>query len=301
MANLVKQQGFELHMLPVAEQDDTLTGYGKWLTVTQEQDAAETVAVLKKLAKINRVVVDSYAIDETWEKIVRPNVGEIFVIDDLANRKHDCNTLLDQNFYLNKEGRYKGLVPENCQLMLGPQYALLRDEFYQARESIKYSEGHLHNILVFYGGVDATDETSKAIQALMWLKSNGELPDAVITIVVGASNVRKNDVAALCHKAGFKYLCQVSNMAELMAEADLMLGAGGSTTWERCFWGLPAIVTAVAENQFQICEDCATAGLIHYLGHWDEVAVDDICQAIRKFTNPEMSITMQKKMSQLFS
>ena len=226
---------------------------------------------------------------------------DIFVIDDLANRKHDCDILLDQNFYLNKDERYKGLVPKHCKLLLGPQYALLRDEFYEAKGKMKSRGGKLNNILVFYGGVDTTDETSKAIKALRRLKANGELPDVEITIVVGGSNARKDDIDIFCQKAGFKYLCQVNNMAELMAEADLMLGAGGTTTWERCFLTLPSIVTAVAENQFQICEDCATAGILYYLGHWDKVAMDDIYQAIIEFKNTKMSISMQKKMSQLFS
>ena len=300
LAGLVKEQGFQLYMLPVAKKDETLTGYGKWLTVTQEQDAAETVSILQKFGNVDRVVVDSYAIDETWEKIVRPNTKEIFVIDDLANRKHDCDILLDQNYYLNKAERYIGLVPEHCKMLLGPRYTLLRDEFYEAKEKMKPRDGQLHNILVFYGGVDATDETSKAIKALRRLNANGELPDVEITVVVGGSNARKDDIAIFCQKAGFQYLCQVNNMAELMAEADLMLGAGGTTTWERCFLTLPSIVTAVAENQFQICEDCATAAIIYYLGHWNNVSIDDIYQAVRKFADPGVSISMQKKMSQIF-
>lgn len=300
LVGLVEKQGFPLYMLPSVLQDDTLTGYAKWLTVTQEQDAAETVALMREIGKVDRVVVDSYAIYETWEKMVRPYANEIFVIDDLANRKHDCDILLDQNFYLNKDERYLGLVPEHCKLLLGPEYALLREEFYQAKEKMKPRDGELHNILVFYGGADATDETSKAIDALSMLKANGNLQDVNITVVVGGSNTKRDSIANRCKQLGFKYLCQVKHMAELMSEADLMLGAGGTTTWERCFLSLPAIVTAVAENQFQICDDCAKAGIIYYLGHWNKVTIDDICEAARKFTDSEVYISMQKKMSQLF-
>lgn len=301
LASLVKKQDFQLHMLSAAEKDETLTGYDKWLTVTQERDAAEIVAIIQTMGTVDCLVVDSYAIDEVWEKIVRPYTNEIFVIDDLANRKHDCDMLLDQNFYLNKDERYKGLVPEHCKLLLGPEHALLREEFYRAKERMKPRAGKLHNILVFYGGADATDETSKAIEALSLLKSNGELQNVSITVVVGGSNPRNESISNLCQKEGFKFFCQVNNMAELMAVADLMLGAGGSTTWERCFLSLPAIVTAVAENQFQICNDCAVAGIIYYLGHWNKVMIDDIYQAVRKLAVPEVSISMQKKMSQLFS
>ncbi|WP_297568621.1 UDP-2,4-diacetamido-2,4,6-trideoxy-beta-L-altropyranose hydrolase [uncultured Anaerovibrio sp.] len=301
LSGLVQDNGFKLVVLPRSNCDKILTGYEKWLTVSQEQDAADVVKIIQQLGKVNRVVIDSYAIDEKWEKIVRPYTDELFVIDDLANRKHDCDILLDQNFYLNKEERYKELVPEQCKLLLGPEHALLREEFYLAKEKMKPRDGKLHNILVFYGGADATNETSKAIEALSLLKSNGELQNVNITVVVGGSNLRNESISNHCLKEDFKYLCQVNNMAELMAEADLMLGAGGTTTWERCFLSLPAIVTAVAENQFHICDDCATAGIIHYLGQWNKVTIYDICEAVRKFTNSEMSISMQKKMSQLFS
>lgn len=300
LSGLVQDNGFKLVVLPRSNCDKILTGYEKWLTVSQEQDATDVVKIIQQLGKVNRVVIDSYAIDEKWEKIVRPYTDELFVIDDLANRKHNCDILLDQNFYLNKEERYSGLVPKHCKLLLGPGHALLREEFYQVKEKTKPRCGELRNILVFYGGVDATDETSKAIAALIKLKNNNVLNDIVVTVIVGGGNIKKKEISAICQREGFEYLCQVNNMAELMAKADLMLGAGGSTTWERCFLQLPAIVTAVAENQFQVCENCATVGVIHYLGHWDEVIVDDICNAIRKFTNSKMSIMMQKEMSRLF-
>lgn len=295
LADLVNKQGFQLHMLLSAEQDDTLTGYDKWLTVTQEQDAAETIEILKKYGHIDRVVGDSYAIDEIWEKMVRPYADDIFVIDDLANRKHDCDILLDQNFYLNKDERYKGLVPKHCKLLLGPEHALLREEFYLAKEKMKPRDGKLHNILVFYGGADATNETSKAIEALSLLKSNGELQNVNITVVVGGSNTKRDGIANRCKQLGFKYLCQVNNMAELMAEANLMLGAGGTTLWERIFLGLPAIVTATAANQVEACECCSLAGYIYYIGIYSDVSSEDICREINKVVTNRLIERMQNK------
>lgn len=299
MSSLVRKKGFKLFTLPMANGPHDLIGYAKWLAVTQEQDAAETIEVIGNVGKVGRLVIDSYAIDCIWEKKLRPYVDEIMVIDDLANRQHDCDILLDQNLYLNKEIRYEGLVPRHCRLLLGPKHALLREEFYQVRKSMRIRDGQLRNILVFYGGVDATDETSKALQALQNLRDIGVLHDVKVTVVVGASNKRKEDIANHCKQAGFRYLCQVSNMAELMAEADLMLGAGGSTTWERCFLQLPAIVTAIAENQVQICEDCAKEGLIFYLGYWDKVRQEDICKAINTLMVSSQLPSMQRKMSQL--
>ena len=299
MFDLVRHQGFEIAMLPAVDEWPELTGYAKWLTVSQRQDAIDTIAVIRKRGMIDRLVVDSYAIDCTWEKILRPYVSEIMIIDDLANRQHDCDILLDQNFYIDMESRYECLVPKYCRLLLGPKHALLREEFYKVRKSMRNRDGQLRNILVFYGGVDATDETSKAIHALQLLHDTGVLCDVQVTVVAGASNERKEDIACHCKQAGFRYLCQVSNMAELMADADLMLGAGGSTTWERCFLRLPAIVTAIAENQVQICEDCAKEGLIFYLGYWDKVREEDICKAINKLMISSHLLSMQRKMSQL--
>ena len=83
------------------------------------------------------LVVDSYALDMRWESKMRPLVDKVFVIDDLANRRHDCDILLDQNFYLDKDSRYDGLVPPTCELRLGPQYALLREKFYEVKKHLK--------------------------------------------------------------------------------------------------------------------------------------------------------------------
>lgn len=293
LTGLVEKLGFSVYMLPAVPQDDTLTGYGKWLTVTQEQDAVDTVALMRKLGHVDRLVVDSYALDETWEKVVRPYTNGIFVIDDLANRKHDCDILLDQNFYLNKDERYIGLVPKHCKLLLGPKHALLREEFYQAKKIMKPRNGELHNILVFYGGADATDETSKAMEALSMLKSHVELQGVSITVVVGESNTRKDSISNLCQNEGFRYLCQVNNMAELMAEADLMLGAGGTTLWERLAMGLPAVVTVTAKNQIEACQDCTTVGFIYYIGYYEEVTSETIYEELLNIIRKHLLINMQ--------
>ena len=128
--NMISRR-FKLSVLP-KKNHNNLNGYEKWLTVSQEQDAQETIEIIKNL-KIDLLIVDSYAIDEKWENLIRPYVKRIMVIDDLANRKHDCDILLDQNFYCNASNRYKKIVSENCQLLLGPKYVLLRDEFYEKK------------------------------------------------------------------------------------------------------------------------------------------------------------------------
>lgn len=279
---LVEERGFALHILPHHTPERSLMGYEAWLTVVPELDAEETAEVLRAIRPVSRLVVDSYALDASWEQKMRPLASEIFVIDDLANRRHDCDFLLDQNFYRDLQHRYDDLVPEKCKLLLGPRHALLRQEFYEAKARLVPRDGSLRRILVFYGGSDRTQETEKAIRALVKL----QLSSVTVDVVVGGSNPRRGQIERLCRQHDFlRYHCQVENMAELMANADLCLGAGGTTTWERCFLGLPTIVTAIAENQFEICRDCAEAGLIYSLGRWDKVTDRDIIRAVQEFLN----------------
>ena len=287
LIDVVRKQGFDVLVLPPADHDYELEGYGLWLTVPMEVDAQQTIEVLQYYLQeygcdvVDRLIVDSYALDEQWELMLRPYCREIMVIDDLANRRHDCDILLDQNFYLNKDVRYAGLVPEHCKMLLGPEYALLREEFYEAKKHIRQRVGTIQHILVFYGGSDLTNETEKAIKALVQLHDDGY--NFTADIITGVSNFRREKIKNLCSKYHFlHYYCQVSNMAKFMNKADLMLGAGGSTTWERLYMELPALVTAVAENQIQGCRDCSQAGIIEYLGINEDVRVDTILEALHK-------------------
>lgn len=283
---LVRKQGFDVLVLPPAYQDYELEDYGLWLTVPMEVDAQQTIEVLQHYLQehccdvADRLIVDSYALDEQWEQVLRSYCREIMVIDDLANRRHDCDILLDQNFYLNKDVRYAGLVPEHCKMLLGPEHALLREEFYDVKKHLRKRDGTIKNILVFYGGSDLTNETEKAIKALVQLHDEGY--NFTADIITGLSNSRREKIEKICSKYQFfHYYCQVSNMAEFMNKADLMLGAGGSTTWERLYMELPALVTAVAENQIQGCRDCSQAGIIEYLGINDDVNANMIAEALR--------------------
>lgn len=292
---------FSLHVLVRYPLGEGLTGYAAWLTVPQDVDATETKRVLQELGRVDRLVVDNYALDIVWEREMRACTNEILVIDDLANRKHDCDILLDQNFYLDKESRYTGLVPEKCKLLLGPRHALLREEFYEVRKCRGKRDGRIRQILVFYGGSDLTNETMKALYALRTFHETQ--PEITVDVIVGGSNPHQQEIKAFCTSPStsgwITYHCQVDNMAELMAKADLMLGAGGSTTWERCFLGLPAIVTSVAENQVKIAEDCAAAGYITYLGRAENVTEAQIVSALESATEERLA-EQTKRMRDMF-
>lgn len=280
LIDLVEKKGFKSIILPQSNIVYNLNDYEKWLTVPQNVDAEEVKKILQVIGQVDLLVVDSYAIDIKWETIARPFVKQIMVIDDLANRKHDCDVLLDQNFYLDKESRYNDLVPIYCKLYLGPEYALLREEFYEVKKNLRKRDGNIKNILVFFGGSDITNETMKALKAIIML----DRKDITVNVIVGQSNQHKDMIASFCNKYDYmNYYCQVNNIAELMNEADLSIGAGGSSTWERLFLELPSIVISVADNQVNICKNINNNDLVYYIGHYSDVFEEDICSTMKYF------------------
>ena len=243
--------------------------------------------------KLDVMVVDHYEIDHHWESIMAKSVHYLVVIDDLANRKHYCHFLLDPNFHRNPEDRYRGLVPPFSKLLLGPKYSLLRDEFRFNRTNTKVRGDRLRRILVSMGGTDPDNVTMKVIRALKLLN----LEDIFVDVVVGSSNPNKTEIKqAIADEPHFFYHEQVQNMAELMKRADLAVGAGGSTSWERCCMGLPTLVINIAENQQDISESLACVGAIVNLGDAENITVEKIAQSITSyFENP----VRLKKMSEI--
>jgi UDP-2,4-diacetamido-2,4,6-trideoxy-beta-L-altropyranose hydrolase len=231
--------------------------HSNWLGTSQTQDAQ---AALQALAdqSWDWIIVDHYALDERWEKTVRGSCKKLMVIDDLADRQHDCDLLLDQNFYIDMQSRYNRRVPVQCRLLLGPRYALLREEFRILREKVNIRAGDIKKILVFFGGVDADNFTNLAVQALA--KLNIKLQ---VDVVIGFQHPNLKGIQQVCSTYGFTCHVQTKGMAELIAEADLAIGGGGTATWERCCLGLPALTICMAENQRKLIADAAEIGLLY--------------------------------------
>jgi UDP-2,4-diacetamido-2,4,6-trideoxy-beta-L-altropyranose hydrolase len=259
LSDMLGARGIEyvpLRMDAAQEPSDELP-HSNWLGTSQAQDAQVTIQALADHVWV-WVVVDHYALDVRWENAVRSSAKQLMVIDDLADRNHNCDILLDQNFYADMQTRYSGKVPVHCQLLLGPRYALLRDEFRTLREQIKPRTGVVSRILVFFGGVDADNYTSQAIEALVAMNSAQH-----VDVVIGAQHPDREQIQQACTTQGYVCHVQTTRMAELMAEADLAIGAGGTTMWERCCLGLPAISVCVAANQRKQIADAAEAGLLY--------------------------------------
>lgn len=252
MCAFIEARGYMVYPLTSDGNESTidlsqdLPKHADWLGTSWERDAHETIKVIQeKVTGCDSLIVDHYAIDYRWEALFKPFVSKIMVIDDLADRRHGCDLLLDQNYYHNKEERYLDKVPPYCQLLIGPHYAMLREEFKELREQVKPRTGITKRILVFFGGVDVNNYTAHAIKAL----SRNVRFRLHVDVVIGAQNTHRQCIEIACAKHGFTCHIQTSHMAELMLAADLAIGAGGSTTLERISMGLPSIVFAIAENQ----------------------------------------------------
>ena len=282
--DVIEEKGYPVSRLPqvnfaFVESPEDLA-HMRWLGVVWEQDAAETIAAVGSTLP-QWLIIDHYAIDHRWEERLRPQVGKIMVIDDLADRRHDCELLLDQNLYEEMEIRYDNLVPKGCQKLLGPHYALLRPEFAAARKNLRLRSGAIKRMLIFFGGVDPTNETAKALQAVADISDR----QFAVDVVVGGGNPHKEQIQTLCEAHdGFHYHCQVENMAALMAAADLAIGAGGTATWERCALGLPSLVVVLAENQVDLAATGSRYGLFFSLGVAATVSIENIQGAFRVLT-----------------
>lgn len=275
LADLIHQQGFKVQLLAAD------------IPLIQHQDAHQTINCIDGLYDL--LIIDHYQLAAEYETPLRPHCSHIMVIDDLANRQHDCDILLDQNLLPNAELRYQGYVPAHCQQLLGPKYALLRDEFYQASPH-PTEKNHL---LVFFGGADADNLTSQTLLALQQLKFSA----CPVDIVIGANNPAKAQVTKLCQQLPtVKLHVQCNYMAKLMQQAQLMIGAGGSTHWERCYSGLPALVVTVAENQRATTRYLAELGACVWLGDTPDITSALLVKEISAYlAQPEQLNTMTRQ------
>jgi UDP-2,4-diacetamido-2,4,6-trideoxy-beta-L-altropyranose hydrolase len=220
----------------------------------QAADAAQTVAAVRAAgARPGWIVVDHYGLDHGWEAAVRQVAERVLVIDDLTDRRHACDVLLNQNLSPARAEVYRERVPEDCARLLGPRFALLRREFAGGG---RLRQGPVGRVMLMFGGADPTDETSKALEGL--LASASRLPTDV---VVGRAHPDLPRVERLTAALGGATLhVQSADVAALMRRADLAIGAAGVSTWERCAVGLPSLAIVVADNQEAVATTMEAAG-----------------------------------------
>jgi UDP-2,4-diacetamido-2,4,6-trideoxy-beta-L-altropyranose hydrolase len=281
LTGMIEADGHAVRLLPDPPQDSGAAPT-RWLPTTWQRDAGQTLDAIGQIGTPDWLIVDHYALDARWERLQRRQIPRILAIDDLADRPHDCDILLDQNFVQDPKTRYQGLVPAASEQLLGPRYALLRREFAEQRKSLTRRSGEVRGILVCYGGSDPSNETAKALVAIKGLGRES----LAIDVVVGPSNPNAELISALCLELPHAQLHRnVRNMAELLRGADLALGAGGGMSWERCCLGLPTIAVDIADNQIGALTGLARIGALVYLGSAASVTQQETIGAIQSLLN----------------
>jgi UDP-2,4-diacetamido-2,4,6-trideoxy-beta-L-altropyranose hydrolase len=215
----------------------------------------------------------------------------LLVIDDLANRAHDCDLLLDQNLG-RCEADYANLIKPHVPKLIGPNYALLRPEFRKLRG---YSLGRrihpkLSKILISMGGIDIDNITLKVLDALQ----SSNLPEGIqINVVMGSHAPWLQEVQEMALKMSrpTRVLVGVSNMAQIMADSDLAIGAAGGTSWERCCLGLPTLLLVLAPNQYESALALEKAGAAILLENTEQIS--------NLFENSEFAISNFKMLQQV--
>lgn len=246
LAAELKKIGFDVTFITSAVSTNLIPDLAHFSCLTSEEFFSNPNAQ-------DLLVVDNYVLDESYENRFRKYVKTILVIDDLANRKHNCDILLDQNLGTKKED-YRNLVGPDCQILVGTKYCLLRPEFAVLRnEAIKKrNETNLiRKILVNFGGSDINNHSLAALRLIEDSNFSGE-----VDVVLGFNAYNFDSISDFAAESRNKvtvYRCV--NMSELILSADAAIAAGGTSAWERCCLGLPTYIIKIADNQEKILKE----------------------------------------------
>lgn len=299
--DIIRANGFEIRVLPkptrCMENSDFFgrSLYETWLEVPWEDDLLDLKAAVGN-SHVDILVVDHYGLDARYEMMAREFSNSIGIIDDLADRPHDCDWLLDQNL-----GRtiqtYSNLTQNRTHLLLGPHFGLLRPEFARLRKkNLQFRKSNiLNNILITMGGMDLENITGKILESI------SKIQDSRIkfTVVLGHNNPWATEISHLASTIDsvVAVIQGTNRMAELMTNCDLSIGAAGSTSWERCCLGLPSFVFEIAKNQYTIAKCLEESGAAIII---DRNNLDHLGVLINHFSdNPGQLREMSQKASQI--
>ena len=275
----IRKCGFKIHQ--IRNSNDTITN-----------DFQKTKQILEKFQdRISCLVIDNYRWNKKYEGKLRSMIKCIFIIDDLANRKHDCDILLDQNLYTNFEKRYEKLVSKKCMLLLGPKYILLRKEFFSCKKRKKIEK--LKKIFISFGGQDCSNQSIKVLNGI----HRSKLEFGEINVVVGKSNKFFKQLRKISKQIkNVKIFSDINNISCLMEMSDLGVGAGGSMMWERAYLGIPGLVSIIAKNQELTARSMEKIHCVKNLGLAKNVSSEDYKKFFLKIKVSDLDKMSQKNM-----
>lgn len=283
-ALLKGESGFQ----PTTVDDESLPVHAAWLGCDWRSDADATREVVQPIQP-DWLIVDHYALAREWEEALQGCYRKLMVIDDLADRAHTADIVVDQTL-----GRHPDDYAEQVQAttvrLTGSRYALLRPEFAQWRAAAltrRTGQCTPHHLLINLGGVDAASNMPRilAVAADYWA---GPIKAGPITVVMGAASPALAEVRQIIHDThGITLEIGTTDMAGLLSKADLAIGAAGTSAWERCALGLPTLMLTCADNQRQIAEALHDAGAAIKLGDAHQLKAADLHRALDAIVEPE--------------
>lgn len=291
LIELIESSGFEVIALSKPTNNiENEHNERLWLGCHYQQDAKECLKYIQsaKFKKIDLLIVDHYSLDYQWQDLLNPLCEKIMVIDDLANREHHCDILLDQTFGRSQQD-YHHLIPEQCTLLLGKEYMLLRDEFYQFRILAQTqrisSQPHISkNILISLGGADPDNMASSILYWLILLKT--DFHNLKVCLVANANSNFLSELNSIAKKHRWiKIITKPPSMATLMLKADIAIGSSGATAWERCCLGLPSLSIISADNQQLVNKNLANIGACTSLGYFKNLRKQTFIEALTLLFN----------------
>ena len=248
-----------------------------WLNAPWQADADATAATAHA-ENAEWIVVDHYGLDVAWEEAVRRHGFNLAALDDLADRTHAADLIVDPSLNPEPHARYGKLVSPSAQKLFGPRYAILRPEFSETERTPQVPGGP--RCLIAFGGVDTAAMTLRAMNAVA--SARARLFET--RVIVGGQNQRLAEIRERARQLGWPVHVDSDHMAAHMAHADFAIGAGGHMLWERCAMALPSVVAIVAPNQIEQVQVAAKAGACVALDA-ETMSDEDFIRAIERLAN----------------
>ena len=297
--DFIRQQGHAVISLPYLGDPDQANfdqHYESWLGTDWKTDAYQTINSIAQ-HRVDLLITDHYAIDYRWEVMLQPVCKRLMVIDDLADRSHDCDILIDQNLGRRAED-YRHRLKLGTQVFIGPLYALIRPEFalWRKHSLERRKKSKVKHLLIAMGGIDKNNLTHEILDCLHTLQPS---LDINITVLLSAQAPWLEQIKAFAVSMSqpTRVLTGISNVAEVMSGCDIAVGAAGGTAWERCTLGLPSILLLQAENQSSGSAALQAAGAAKFA-----LNINEVCNWVVHFSstdNIDMLETMTLNASQI--
>ena len=234
--------------------------------MTAQEDAECTARVALREPRPAVLLLDHYSLDAAWERVVHSHVDRLMVIDDLADRPHSCDILMDPTLLDSHENRHQSKTRLPAEVFLGPEFAPVRPEFLAIPRRSR--DGGVNRLLVFLGGATSAADLLPLLDAL----TTPDLRHLQTVIVLGAAFPDPDAVKGhLTGGANIAVIHHTNDMPHLLDWADLAIGATGGAQWERCAVGLPTLTVLTADNQEHDVEAFGRSGATVHLGRLEEM------------------------------